>query len=132
MNYKLCLVAVEGDKSAGALGDTNTVYLFDNKNKKYVDEFLKAQLNFELYSLDKDFPNKNKKHIYKKCLTTFHKLQELGILIDKWDFRTRWDIAVYDELADTKRYKPYKLEPNGFKAKKNWENLKERASNGLL
>tara|TARA_B110000046_G_C12606390_1_gene239003 strand:+ start:74 stop:463 length:390 start_codon:yes stop_codon:yes gene_type:complete len=128
MEYKLCLVAYSGDKSAGAMGDKNTVYLFDNKHKKYVDDFLKAQLNFDLYALDKDFPNGSKK-FYKKYLSTFHKLQDLGIFIDKWDFRTHWSMEIYDELKELKMFKPYKLEPNGLEVKLKWEKYCDKLYN---
>ena len=120
MEYKLCLVAYDGDKSAGAMGDKNTVYVFDYKHKKYVDDFLKAQLNFDLYALKKDFPNGSKK-FYQKKLDAFHLLKDLGIFIDKWDFRTHWSMQIYEELKDLKRFKPYKLEPNGLKVKLKFE-----------
>lgn len=115
----LCLVAVDGDKSAGALGNTNTVYLFNSKHKKYVDEFLKAQLNFKLSSWEQDFSNlkkylNNDKSEFDEFVSAFYKLQELGIFLDKYDFRTEWDIAVYEELEITGRYQPYSIEPNSF------------------
>jgi len=113
MNYQLCLIAISGDKSAGAMGDKNTVYLFDNKHKKYVDDFLKAQLNWQLHSLSKDFPNRKIRKPYRNYLKTFHKLQDLGILVDKWDFRSSWNLEVYDELKDQSIYKPYQIEKNG-------------------
>ena len=128
MEYKLCLVAYSGDKSAGAMGDKNTVYLFDNKHKKYVDDFLKAQLNFDLYTLEKDFPNGDN-NFYQKKLDTFHKLQDLGIFIDKWDFRTHWSMEVYDELKELKIFQPYKLEPNGLEVKLKWEKYCDKLYN---
>ncbi len=45
---KFCLVATSGDMSKHGMGDKNTVYVFKNKHKKYVDRFLKAQLEYHL------------------------------------------------------------------------------------
>ena len=111
MAFKLCLVAYSGDKAAGGLCDKNTGYLFNNKYKKYVDDFLKAQLNFNLYSLDYDFPNGYKKY-YNKCERTFFTLRNLGIFIDKWDFRTQWSMQIYTELTELEMFKPYEVVNN--------------------
>ncbi len=111
MAFQLCLVACSGDKAAGGLCDKNTVYLFNNKHKKYVDDFLKAELDFRLYSLDHDFPNGNEK-FYNKCSSTFRKLCNLGIFVDKWDFRTQWSMEIYTELPDLKMFKPYEVVNN--------------------
>jgi len=113
MDYNLCLIATHGDMSSGGMGDKNSVYLFDSKYKRSVDAFLKAQLNWELHSLSKGFPNRKNIKPYRKHLKTFHKLKDLGIFNHKWDFRSSWNLEVYDELKDIPRYKPYQIQKNG-------------------
>tara|TARA_Y100000296_G_scaffold8768_1_gene10314 strand:+ start:169 stop:531 length:363 start_codon:yes stop_codon:yes gene_type:complete len=114
-DYKLCLclIATSGDMSKRGMGNTNSIYLFDNKHKKLVDDFLKAQLNYELNTLEEDFPTKqtdNKKY-YDKYADAFYKLQDKNIFTCKYDFRSHWIISVYDK-DELKMYEPYQVEKN--------------------
>ncbi len=113
MDYNLCLIATSGDMSSRGMGSTNSVYLFESKYKRSVDAFLKAQLNWELHSLSKGFPNRKNRKPYRNYLKTFHKLKDLGIFTSKFDFRSHWNLEVYDELKDLPIYKPYQIEKNG-------------------
>jgi len=113
MDYNLCLIATSGDMSARGMGDRNSVYLFDNKHKRSVDAFLKAQLNWELHSLNKNFPNRKVRKPYRHYVKTFNKLKQLGIFTCKFDFRSHWNLEVFEELEDQSIYKPYKIQKNG-------------------
>ena len=113
MKYNLCLIATSGDMSARGIGDKNSVYLFDSKHKKSVDAFLKAQLNWELHSLSKNFPNTKNRKPYRKYLDTFIKLKDLGIFTSKYDFRSHWDLEIFEDLKHQSIYKPYQIQKNG-------------------
>lgn len=116
MKYDLCLIATHGDMSARGMGDKNSVYLFPRKHKKSVDAFLKAQLNWELHSLNKFFPNKKYRKHYGKYLKCFLKLKDLGIFTSKYDFRSHWDLEIFSELKYQPIYKPFKVQKNGKEA----------------
>ena len=115
MQPKFCLVAITGDKSADGMSDTNTVYLFDDKHIDHVHEFLKAQLEYEVFMATYKIPCETesdvKKYdqVWENRFNTFDKLEEVGIFKDKWDFRTTWNFALYDEISCNKAYKPWKL-----------------------
>ena len=45
---QLCLVSTSGDMSSRGMGNHNTIYLFPYKYKKQVDDFFKAQCDWDL------------------------------------------------------------------------------------
>ena len=122
---QLCLVSTSGDMSSRGMGNHNTIYLFPYKYKKQVDDFFKAQCDWDLIIYDEKFGKKgfsSRKH-YKKLSDTFHVLQDLNIFTCKYDFRTRWDMSFFskDELG---QYEPYVVHDN-FNIIKNYEKRKE-------
>ncbi len=104
----LCLVSTGGDMSSRGMGDKNTVYVFPHKYKKQVDDFLKAQCNWNLIIYDDKFGKKgfNTKKYYKKLSETFHVLMDLKIFTSKYDFRTTWEMCFLSELE---AFKPYEV-----------------------
>tara|TARA_R110002012_G_scaffold293439_1_gene489129 strand:+ start:262 stop:624 length:363 start_codon:yes stop_codon:yes gene_type:complete len=116
--YQLCLVSTDGDMSYRGMGTKNSVYLFPYKFKKQVDDFLKAQLNFHIYTYDKIWLKKffNVKTPYKKYHKTFLKLKDLKIFNCKYDFRTSWDMSIYD-IDELDMYKPFKIQKNKYGGK---------------
>ena len=109
MEGQLCLVSTSGDMAKNGMGNKNTVYLFDRKHRKSVDAFLKAQFKYILFVLNIKWLEKKsvKKHL-KHYINTFKKLKEIEIFKSKYDFRTAWDISIFDE-DELSIYKPYKI-----------------------
>lgn len=123
----LCLVATSGDMSAGAMGDSNTVYRFDSCHKKEVDNFLRLQLEWNLYiNTTAFFENLQNPHseekfdLRKRYYNAFNQLRDLGIFTCKYDARTDWDLAIY-ESDELERYSPYATSDNS--KKKVWGDL---------
>jgi len=110
MLNKLCLVSTGGDMSSRGMGNKNTVYVFPYKYKKQVDDFLKAQCNYNLSTYNDNFGKKgdNTKKYYKKISETFHVLMDLKIFTSKYDFRTRWTMRFFDEI-ELEDFKPYEV-----------------------
>jgi len=110
MLNKLCLVSTGGDMSSRGMGDKNTVYVFPYKYKKQVDDFLKAQCNYNLSTYNDNFGTKgdNSKKYYKKLSETFHVLMDLKIFTSKYDFRTGWTMRFFDEI-ELEDFKPYEV-----------------------
>jgi len=111
MLNKLCLVSTSGDMSSrGGMGNRDTVYVFPYKYKKQVDDFLKAQCNYNLSTYNDNFGKKgdNSKKYYKKLSETFDVLMDLKIFTSKYDFRTRWTMRFFDEI-ELQDFKPYEF-----------------------
>ena len=110
MLNKLCLVSTGGDMSSRGMSDKNTVYVFPYKYKKQVDDFLKAQCNWNLSTYDDNFGKKgdNSNKYYKKLSETFHVLMDLKIFTSKYDFRTGWTMRFFDEI-ELKNFEPYEV-----------------------
>ena len=87
--YQLCLVSTDGDMSYRGMGTKNSVYL-----KKFF----------------------NVKTPYKKYHKTFLKLKDLKIFNCKYDFRTSWDMSIYD-IDELDMYKPFKIQKNKYGGK---------------
>ena len=106
----LCLVSTGGDMSSRGMGNKNTVYVFPYKYKKQVDDFLKAQCNWNLIIYDDKFRKKgfNSNKYYKKLSDTFDVLYDLKIFTSKYDFRTRWTMRFFDEI-ELKNFKPFEV-----------------------
>tara|TARA_X000001382_G_C3109659_1_gene159454 strand:- start:147 stop:785 length:639 start_codon:yes stop_codon:yes gene_type:complete len=104
----LCLVSTGGDMSSRGMGDKNTVYVFPYKYKKQVDDFLKAQCNYNLSTYNDNFGKRgdNSKKYYKKLSETFDVLMDLKIFTSKYDFRTTWEMCFLSELEE---FKPYEV-----------------------
>ena len=107
---KFCLVATSGDMSKHGMGDKNTVYVFKNKHKKYVDRFLKAQLEYHLqcYSLQSGRELK----YYLNFNKSFNVLKDIGIFTSKYDARTSWDLSELSEVIEGREYKPILIGDN--------------------
>lgn len=104
-----CLVSTSGDMSKRGIGNKNTVILFDKKHRKIVSDYLRAELEWKLYSYFEweKIGNKNQNKIYYNNLSkSFEKLRDAKIFNHKYDFRTSWDLALWGELD---RYEPYQV-----------------------
>ena len=133
MLNKLCLVSTGGDMSSRGMGNKNTVYVFPYKYKKQVDDFLKAQCNWNLIIYDDKFGKKgfNTNKYYKKLSDTFDVLHDLKIFYSKYDFRTTWELCFFSELVEFEPYevidkykvlakKPIKIVKTSKKFVKDW------------
>mgnify|MGYP003122457779 CR=1 FL=1 len=107
---KFCLVSVSGDMSKNGMSDKNTVYIFRKEDKKYIDDFLKAQLNFHLHCYS-DHLGKDSKP-YKKLNKAFRKLLDIGFFTSKFDFRTEWYLSELSEIKEGSEYKPFVMGDN--------------------
>ena len=122
---QLCLVSTSGDMSSRGMGNHNTIYLFPYKYKKQVDDFFKAQCDWDLIIYDEKFGKKgfsSRKH-YRKLSDTFHILENLNIFTCKYDFRTSWDMRFFDKI-ELEQSEPYVVHDN-FNIIKNYEKRKE-------
>ena len=110
MKTKLCLIATDGDMSKKGMGTKNTVVPFDSAYLKEVKQFLKDQLNLSLESINNFLSNKEDhkkfRKIYNKSIKSFNKLQDLGIMVCKYDFRSTWQLCFneHDELISYGKY----------------------------
>ena len=124
---QLCLVATSGDMSSRGMGTKNTIYLFPSEYKKQVDNFLKAQLNFHLHTYNENWLKGNYKKTskipYKRYSESYHVLKDLNVFTCKYDFRTSWDLSLFDE-GELQEYEPYRVEDN-FNILKNKEKRKD-------
>ena len=110
MKTRLCLVATSGDMSKNGMGNKNTVVPFDSAYLKDVKKFLKDQLELDLHSMNDNFESeenaKKFKKIYGEVRESFNILVDLGIMEDKYDFRSNWELSFndHDELKSFGKY----------------------------
>tara|TARA_R110002020_G_scaffold138162_5_gene307958 strand:- start:144 stop:488 length:345 start_codon:yes stop_codon:yes gene_type:complete len=107
---KFCLVSVSGDMSKNGMGYKNTVYLFRKEDKKYIDDFLKAQLDYHLHCYSDHLGNDIRP--YKNLNKAFKKLKDIGFFTSKYDFRTQWDLSELSEIQEGREYKPFVMGDN--------------------
>ena len=102
MKTKLCLIATDGDMSKKGMGTKNTVVPFDSAYLKEVKQFLESMNNF----LSNKEDHKKFRKIYNKSIKSFNKLQDLGIMVCKYDFRSTWQLCFneHDELISYGKY----------------------------
>ena len=131
---QLCLVSTSGDMSSRGMGTKNTIYLFPNEYKKQVDNFLKAQLNFHLHTYNENWLKGNYKKTskipYKRYSESYHVLKDLNVFTCKYDFRTSWDLSLFDE-GELQQYEPYRVEDN-FNILKNKEKRRGKYRSSLV
>ena len=107
---KFCLVSTSGDMSKYGIGDKNTVYVFKSEHKKYVDRFLKAQLEYHLQCYSEQ-SGKDLKY-YFNFNKSFNILKDIGVFTCKYDARTTWDLAELSEVKEGREYKPFIMGDN--------------------
>ena len=123
---ELCLVSTSGDMSCRGMGTKNTIYLFPYKYKKEVDNFFKAQCDWDLIIYDERFGKKgfNSQKHYRKLSDTFDILQDLNVFTCKYDFRTNWTMRFFNE-DELKQFEPYIVHDNFNLLKKKDMKLKK-------
>ena len=122
---ELCLVSTSGDMSSRGMGTKNTIYLFPYEYKKQVDNFLKAELNYYLHTYNENWLKKGSSKIpYKRYSESYHVLKDLNVFTCKYDFRTSWDMSLFDE-DELQQYEPYTVEDNFNLLKKKDMKLKK-------
>lgn len=109
---QLCLVAVSGDCSAGAMSKENSVLLFDAKHNNLVKEYLIADLKFWMYSATEGVlcgnVTKGDQTYYHRLVDAETALREVGIFKHKYHTRTSWRLEFLNEVLenDNPQYKP--------------------------
>lgn len=122
----LCLVSTSGDMSSRGMGTENTIYLVPYKYKKQVDNFFKAQCNWDLIIYDERFGKKgfdSQKHL-RKLNDTFNILKDLKVFTSKYDFRTSWTMRFFDK-DELEQFEPYIVYDNFNLLKKKDMKLKK-------
>jgi hypothetical protein len=103
-NMQLCLVATKGDMSKNGISDISSVVLFDNKDKKEVDKFLRLQLEYDLDHFEDTVYN----NTYNKYIKAMDVLFDLKIFTHKYEARSTWQMEIFDE-DELRMYEPYKV-----------------------
>jgi len=98
MKYEYCLLAVDGDCSAGAMTDKNDVLPVQKRHLKAVAKFLRADLELSLALAlnDIDYGKGDKR--FTAVRNTSWRLLELGVFHHKWHSRTGWILVERDCL----------------------------------
>ena len=121
----LCLVAIEGDCSSGGMSDFNEVLPIELKHKEIVKEYLASQVEWDihLWFAYKEAAVSGKREDidqYWKDGTAFERqgkakqaLLDAGIFRHKYHFRTKWELSDISEVAEMKRFQPYKILAEG-------------------
>jgi len=96
--HEYCLLAVDGDCSAGAMGDKNSALPVQKRHMQFVAAFLKASLEWDIGSAldDIDYFGPNKR--WETLKETSWQLRKLGVFHHKWHVRTRWILVERDCL----------------------------------
>ena len=112
--YQKCLVATSGDMSKNGMGDTNTIYLFKEEHLVDVNEFLRCQLEFNLatFMYPNDLGNKYCQSKLIRHSNAFCRLLKSKVFTCKYDFRTQWNMEMYDEETIIQEYGPSKVNDN--------------------
>ena len=112
MKTRLALIATSGDMSKNGMGNKNTVVPFDSAYLKDVKVFLRNQLELSLQSMNDDFDSeensKKFRKIYGEVRNSFDKLVDLGIMEDKYDFRSGWELS-FNDHDELKVYGKYEI-----------------------
>ena len=100
MRYDYCLLAVDGDCSAGAMADKNTVLPVQKRHLKAVAKFLRADLEGSLAVALDDINHSEgyRDPRFTAVSKTSWRLLELGVFHHKWHSRTGWILAERDCL----------------------------------
>lgn len=108
---QLCLIGMTGDLSRFGGGARTVVYLFPAKYKPEVDEYLRAQLEWSLETLNADWPEGSNGEAFKRHFKAFRKLKSLKIFNDKYDFNTGWEMRYFDE-GELQGLEPFHVSDN--------------------
>ena len=100
MKYEYCLLAVDGDCSAGAMADKNSVLPVQKRHLKAVAKFLRADLEWSLASAldDINYSQGYRDPRFIAVSKTSWRLRELGVFHHKWHARTEWILVERDCL----------------------------------
>ena len=104
MKHDYCLLAVDGDCSAGAMADKNSVLPVQKRHLKAVAKFLKADLAWRMASALNDISYSYKDPLFIAISKTSWRLRELGVFHHKWHARTGWILVERDCLEDGSIY----------------------------
>jgi len=128
----LCLVAIEGDCSSDGMGDSNHVLPIELKHKEIVQEYLKAVLNFHIneyfryetaamsgkplrWNVEAGHEEGDGCGVcvsgmaFERDSKATIAMRDAGIFRHKYHSRTRWELTTFSELAEMKRFQPYKI-----------------------
>ena len=113
------LLAIDGDCSAGAMGEHAHVIQIEEHNYELVENFLRAQnektIASHFYDVDSPYAYDKLKEYWAVC----EKLKLIGFFEHKWHSRTEWQLIYEDDLSNFD--KPYKIkqkkEDKRFKTK---------------
>ncbi len=96
MNINYGLLAISGDCSARGMSDKADFIRLSNKHLNLVKEYLRNQLELQLYSMSNDIDE-----AFRKLVDEHHylgnKLIDVGVFEHKWHKRTNW---VLEEIDD--------------------------------
>ncbi len=95
--YELGLLAISGDCAEGGMSNKADFIKFSDKYINLIKNYLRNQLELELFTLDNDILDKSFSKLVKEHNNLGNKLIDVGVFKHKWHKRTYWSLDEENE-----------------------------------